>query len=144
MDHPNTVSALLRKRAEIAGQVEHAQAELRRLVGDLAHVEATIRLFAPEIDFGPQKVKPVPPAHQAFRGEVSRIVLEALRAAGGPVTTEEIAERLMAARGLDSADDGMRRVMVKRAGACLRNWRQKGLVTARNGEGQFKLWEAVR
>src|SRR5712671_4694777 len=90
---PHVVTALIAKRAEIAGQIEHQQGELKRLTIALDHVEETLRLFAP---------RPVPPAHHAFRGEVSRIILESLRTAVGPLSTTQLTERVMKARALDA------------------------------------------
>jgi len=78
---PHVVTALIAKRAELAGQIEHTQGEVKRLTIALDHVEETLRLFAPDIDIGAISPRPVPPAHHAFRGEVSRIILESLRTA---------------------------------------------------------------
>jgi hypothetical protein len=51
-DHPNVLHALVRKRAEISGKIELCQLDLRRLIGELDHVDATIRVFNPNIDVG--------------------------------------------------------------------------------------------
>ena len=140
VERPNTVAGLIEKRREIAGQIEHLQAQLRELVIALDHVEATIRLFDPEIDLGPIKARPVPPQHQAFKGEVSRIVLATLRNAKIPLTTEDIAKRVMAERGLDTANKALLRLMAKRTGSCLRNWREKRHVTSSKGFNQQTFW----
>ncbi|SEE99316.1 hypothetical protein SAMN05444161_8604 [Rhizobiales bacterium GAS191] len=47
---PNTVSGLIHKRREVAGQIEHVQRQLRDLVADLDHLDATIRIFDPNAD----------------------------------------------------------------------------------------------
>jgi hypothetical protein len=47
-DAPNTVSGLVRKRAEIAGHIEVAQIGLRRMIADLDHIDAAIRMLVPE------------------------------------------------------------------------------------------------
>jgi hypothetical protein len=47
-DAPNTVSGLVRKRAEIAGHIEVAQIGLRRMIVDLDHIDAAIRMLVPE------------------------------------------------------------------------------------------------
>ena len=87
----------------------------------------------------------VPPAHHAFRGEVSRIVLETLRVATVPLVTATIAERVMTERGLDIADVALKRVMVNRVSACLRHWEKKrGAIRSMPGPGHSRMWEAVR
>jgi hypothetical protein len=44
------LTALISKRAELAGLIEHQQKEMGRLADDLAHLDATLKLFSPEID----------------------------------------------------------------------------------------------
>ena len=75
----HTINALVRKRSEIAGRIEHLQDELRQAVIDLDNVDHTIHLFDPTIELLEIKSRPVPPRHQAFKGEVTRIVLATLR-----------------------------------------------------------------
>ena len=75
MENEHALSALLRKRAELAGQFEHHQAKARQLLIDLDSVDATIRMFDPDIDLTEVKPKPMPPRHAAYKGEVARIVL---------------------------------------------------------------------
>ena len=78
---PHVVTALIAKRAELAGQIENLQGQVRQATIALDNVESTLRLFAPDIDMASIAPRPVPTAHHAFRGEVSRIVLEGLRQA---------------------------------------------------------------
>ena len=91
MAESHVVSALIGKRAEIAGRIEHFQSTLRQLIIDLDNLDAAIRLFKPDIDLEEIKPKPLPPRHQAYQGEVTRIVLETLRQSQKPLTAQEIA-----------------------------------------------------
>lgn len=144
MENEHTINALIRKRAEIAGKIENLQGQLKAATVELDHVEATLRIFAPTIDIvtlGPRKV---PPAHHAYHGEVTRIVLEALRTAAAPLATTELARRVMVERGLDTTDTALSRTMAKRIGACLRHWQQKGTIRSMAGPGQVYLWEVIR
>ena len=68
-------------------------------------------------------------------------MLKTLRNAKKPLTTHEIAQRIMAERGLDTANARLLKLMVKRTGACLRHWEQRGAATKKLGPNQFKLWE---
>jgi hypothetical protein len=49
VDAPNTISGLQRKRAEIAGQIEHIQIGLRALVADLEAIDGALRVFDPDM-----------------------------------------------------------------------------------------------
>jgi len=136
----HVLHALVRKRAELAGRIEHNQLELRRLIGELDHIDATIRIFDPAIDISAIRAKPVPPRHAAFKGEVTRIVLRMLREAEGPVTSRQIAERLMQDRGLNQDDREMSVTMVKRVCACLRKHRQAGTIRTGPIDGRLQGW----
>jgi len=128
MENEHVVSGLVKKRAELAGQIEGAQTTLRQLIIDLDNLDATLRIFVPDIDLADIKPKPLPPRHQAFKSEVMRIVFAALRESEGPMTAEQLAQYVMAERGLNTADKRLVRAMGKRVGACLRHHRTRGLL----------------
>ena len=136
MADPHVLTGLIKKRAELAGQIEAAQTTLRMLVIDLDNLDATIRLFQPNIDLEEIRPKPLPPRHHAFKGEVTRIVLDTLRQSDKPMTSQELARHVMAERGLNTADKRLVQVIGKRVGACLRHWRCKGVVLSQKGTGQ--------
>jgi hypothetical protein len=104
MAEPHVLTGLIAKRAEIAGKIEHTQDALRQLVIDLDHIDAAIHIFDPSIELEEIMNKPVPAPHQAFRGQVTRTVLTPRRNAKKPLTTQDIAQRVMAERGLDTAN----------------------------------------
>jgi hypothetical protein len=69
MAETHVLSALLDKRAELAGKIEFVQTELRQLIIDLDNLDATIRLFDPEIDLEAIKPKPLPAKCCLSRGD---------------------------------------------------------------------------
>lgn len=111
MANENVVSGLMRKRGEIAGQVEHTQTALRQLIIDPDNLDATLRLFVPDIDLEDIRPKPFPPRNAAVRGELSRIVLSLLRQSSKPLTAHHIAHHVMAERGLNTADTKLVRLI---------------------------------
>lgn len=140
-EQPNVLHALTRKRAEVAGQIEHNQLQLRHLIGELDHIDAVIRIFNPSIDVGAIRSKPVPPRHAAFKGEVTECVFDALRDAPGPLSSRDIAKLLMRGRGLDPEDRELMVLMTKRVCACLRVQRMKGLLRNTPYPGGLQGWE---
>lgn len=139
-ERPNTVAGLIEKRGQIAGRIDALQDQLRQAIIDLDHVDATIHLFDPDVELADIKSKPLPPRHAAFKGEVTKIVLTTLRNAKIPLTSADIARRVMAERGLDTGNVRTVKLMVKRVGACLRHWRGKGRVKSEKGEGPHLVW----
>lgn len=106
MAETHVVNGLVDKRSEIAGLIEHHRKEMVRLVGNLAHLDATLKLFAPEIDLRTLRVKPHRARNSLFRpGEMPRFILDTLRRAGTPLTSRTLAEQAIAAKGLASTPD---------------------------------------
>lgn len=136
-ERPNTVAGLIEKHREIAGQIEARRRELDRLVADLEAVEHTIRLFDPDAQLG--RAKPLPSPHAAFKGEMRRDVMAALRAAKEPLTSLDIARQVITARKLPN-DAKSVTMFRKRVGAALWKLRAKGWVQEVSQEGDYKGW----
>ena len=138
------LDALKRKRAEMTGEIALCHARLQQLSTDLEHLDATLRLFAP--DFVQESVLPkvfVPPKSWSKRGEMSRAVLSILRVAKGPLSTREIAAMIVDQRGLEN-DAGILNIMTRRVGHVLRDKRENGLVRSVEETGLWLQWEIVR
>jgi hypothetical protein len=139
------ISGLVRKRADLAGEIERTQTALQNMIRDLENLDATIRLF--DADYQVEAIKPKtfrPPEDWSHRGEMTRIVLDVLRQAAEPLTTRDVAVGLMKARALDTANIKFVRLMTKRCGVALRLQRDKGVVKSEQGPGQYLVWEIAR
>jgi hypothetical protein len=95
------------------------------------------------MDIGIVRVRPAPRRHAAFRRESSRLILNMLREAGGPMTTRDIVLKVMEARGLNVADRPMHETMRMRVSASLRGLRDRGTLTSSEGRGASVLWRLV-
>ena len=81
---------------------------------DLAHLEATMRLFDPNVE--PETFQPTPPRRRNdwFRpGECRRRKHDVLRDAAGPVTTREIVKGMMTAKKMPDDDARTRELIHK-------------------------------
>ena len=110
----HVVSALRNKRAELAGMVGQLEQQLARQRTNLAHLDATMRLFDPEIR--PQEIRPRQQrAHSTWfrQGECLRLIYDGLRDAPGPLTTRELAEQIMRAKAIPAGDDRSRELIQK-------------------------------
>ena len=140
MEQEHVIHGLLRKRQEIATALDAAQGQVRQLIQDIDAVDATLRLFQPDIDVGIVRVRPTPRRHAAMRGESSRLILDMLREAGEPMATRDIVLRVMEARGINAANRPMAETMRMRVASSLRGMRDRGTLTSTEGQGSGVRW----
>ena len=109
MAETHVIGALRHKRAELAGMLRQLEQQLVQQRANLTHVDATMRLFDPDIR--PKDIRPKQPrARNAWfrQGECLRLIYDELREATQPVTTREIAERIMRVKAIPAADNDRR------------------------------------
>jgi hypothetical protein len=114
MAEPHVIGALRNKRAELAGTLRQLEQQLARERTNLAHLDATLRLFDPNIR--PKDIRPRQPrTHNAWfrHGECLQLIYDELREATQPVTTRELAKRIMRVKALPAADDHRRELVQK-------------------------------
>lgn len=105
MAETHVVSALMAKRSEVAGAIADLERRAAQQRTDLVHVDAVLRLYAPELEPDCIPSRAVRRRNGWFKpGELVRMVLDILRVAPAPMPTREIAAAVMARRGLDPAD----------------------------------------
>jgi hypothetical protein len=139
------VTGLVRRRSELAGEIEALHAKLSSLLAALENLDATIVQF--DAEYKVEAIKPKafrPPKDWSNRGQMSRIVLSILRQAAEPLTSRDVALELLVTRAMDREDQKLLRLMTKRVGVALRIQRDNGSVRSLDGPGQFVLWEVAR
>ena len=105
MAESHVVSALVSKRAEIAGLIARTERQLGQFRADLVHLDATLRLFAPGLEPKTIPAKRIRQADLWFEhGELPRRVLDALRRAEAPIHAPDVVRAVMIDKGLDPAD----------------------------------------
>jgi hypothetical protein len=110
----HVVSALRNKRAELAGMVSQLEQQLARQRTNLAHLDATMQLFDPDIV--PQEIRRKQQRARSawFRqGECLRLIYDQLRDADQPLTTRDLTERVMRAKAIPAGDDRRRELIQK-------------------------------
>lgn len=140
-NRPNTVAGLVEKRRELAALLKLVRAEEKKIVCDLDHIDAAIRLFDPTADT--DRIVRHPTKHRAKKGEVVRLAVRMLKDADHPLTALDIVHAQVKARGL-KADDATLVIMRKRVGACLTKLKQDGVVRVVPLPGLYQGWEMAR
>ena len=105
MAEPLMVGGLKEKRAELSGIIADLEKQINQHRANLVHVDAVLRLFAPDI--APETIAPKAPRRRNEwfpPGELSRMVLDVLRRASAPLSIRDITVEVMRRRGLDPHD----------------------------------------
>ncbi len=120
MGEPHVISALRDKRAELSGTIRALESKIGQHRANLMHLDATLRLFAPEIDPGSITPKRPKARNEWFRhGECLRLIYDVLRDSAAPINTGEVVCRLMTIKGIESADRATARLFSKAVNSTL-------------------------
>jgi hypothetical protein len=145
MADPHVISALREKRALVAGLIEKLERKLEQHRVDLTHIDGVLRLFQPERDPGEIKPRRVYNRRTRYfaRNELSRLTMDALRAADGALqTTEEITGRVIDAKAFDATDAALRGSIRDQVLTLLRSFRKQHTVE-QIGLGRGARWKVA-
>jgi hypothetical protein len=124
------VDGLIAKRAELAGIIDQLQRQLDQHRADLSHIDGVLRILASDLD--PETIRPkrLYWRNRYFaRNELSRLCLGVLRTAAGELLgTDEIASRVIAAKGFDAGDAILRAAIREQVGSIVKRLHRNGEV----------------
>lgn len=143
MADPQILTTLRRKRNQMEGAIRAYEKKIETLRRDLAHVNATLRLF--ELN-GEHEVFPV---HMDLtrlfkRGEVHKICQAALAEAPEGLDTRELALAVVRAKGLDEADTVLRKALVYRIVQAMRMQEKRGRIVGAGKRKGVRIWRNGR
>jgi hypothetical protein len=135
--YANTISGLLRKRSELMGDAQRLREELAHVGNDVEALDRTLIALGYEGD-----LKAVQPRGNRIvffaRDELRRFLLDELRKAGAPISSRDLAEKIITLDGKDARDRRLRNDMVKRVGKSLKLLRSQRLArSGRDEAGRF-------
>ncbi len=138
MSEALVIQSLKEKRGKIHGRIAAYEAQITQARHNLAHVNATIRLFAdPEHQRARYMV-----SHGFFKkGEIADICVRHL-GVDGEMTTREIAEWVMVERKLDAFDTMLRNSVVFKVVQALRHAKRRKLVRMVKKRKGMCVWAA--
>ncbi len=92
MADTHVISALVKKRAELRGDIIHYKQLIATLDKDLQTIDATIKIF--DVDYDISSIKPVIKSRNRFfnNGEAKILVLEVLKSSEVPISTDKISD----------------------------------------------------
>jgi len=139
--HP-AVAYLVRLRADIGGRIEANRKEAARLADDMRHVEAVLKMFDPEYSVRAIKARRRVTGNPWFkRGPLFRAALDVPRGATAPMTVRDVADAILAAKGVREATAKQRAGIEAGVRSSLEN--HAGRNVERVGEGVPKRWRVI-
>jgi len=135
---PLSISILRRKRDRIRDVIAAYEAKLREAQADLAHVNATLRLF--EATGSPEDFPAYIDLNRVFRrGETTNLCLAALRLEG-PQDTRQLTAKVMKAKGLDTGDKVLFQTIALRVVQTLRVRAKRGQIDGTERRKGVCVW----
>lgn len=141
METPQVVAALLEKRADIGKEIADLERQVRKHKGEIERLEATIRLFSPDLVQAKRAVSKFQRSAYFVTGELTRRCQQAMREANGqPVTADSIAVQAIRDKQLDEGDGELRADFARRILWTLNRMIPRGMVR-KSGNGSGATWE---
>ena len=141
MSKDHVVSGLIEKRRELAGIIDKLQRQLDQHRADLTHIDGVLRVLSSDLD--PESLRP----KRAYRrnryfarNELSRLCLGVLRTAAGELlSTDDIAGRVIAAKGFDAGDAMLHAAIRDQVGSTVKRLHRNGAIE-NIGAGRASKW----
>jgi hypothetical protein len=140
MERPNTISGLQAKRTELVTLRKQLVSEAKKVLCDIDHIDACIRLFDPDADIERIRLNRYATKHRAPKGHMKRFVLGQFREASEPLSSRDITEAWIKDRGL-APDEATFVILRKRVGASIVNTKNDGVIVEAGSDGEYKLWK---
>ena len=139
MERPNTISGLQSKRKELLKLHGRLVSEAKKVLCDIDHLDATIRLFDPDADIERIRLNRYATKHRAPKGQMKRFILSCFREASDALTSATITSMWIEDRAL-RPDDSTRVILRKRVGASINKMKNEGVIECCGHDGTSKLW----
>ena len=102
MAETHVLSALTKKRAEVSGEIKHYESLLKKSKLNLQSIDQTIHLFDESYDLRTIKSKRVHKERYFKTGEAKVLILDMLRTAREPLSTNDVSKKIAFNKGFDN------------------------------------------
>lgn len=141
MAETHVISALTKKRAEVSGEIKHYENLLKQSKLNLQSIDQTIHLFDESYDLRTIKAKRVHKERYFKTGEAKVLILDMLRTATEPLSTNTIGKKIAFNRGFDNEDGFDVNRFQKMVFASLERCENNRLIERIGKDGLAILWQ---
>lgn len=141
-ENEHTISGLLRKRAELLGEVQRYTERVAAATNAIACIDRVLEAF----DYQGTLVGMKPSGMRNLlvdRHSVSRFILDELRSGARGFSSREMATKIIVLDGLDPMDKKLLDSMINRVGKVLRTLRRHGVVAGLRDDVGMMRWSLV-
>ena len=135
-----TVTTLKSKRDEIVASIKLYERQLEQARADLAHINAVIRVF--EATGDPKDMPRYVDVHRLFGRREKWDLCEAALSQNGEMTTKELAQYVVRAKGFDESDAVLLRAVTQQLVQSLRMQEKRGRVRMAGKRKGICVWES--
>ena len=140
MAETHVISALVKKRSEVSGEIKHYENLLKKAKIDLQSIDQTIHLFDENYDLRSIKSKRVHKERYFKTGEAKVLILDILRTTTEPLSTNDISKQLAFNRGLGNKEGFDTNHFQKIIFASLERCEKNGLIERIGKDGLSIIW----
>ncbi len=140
MGETHVISALTKKRSEVSGEIKHYEKLLKQSKLNLQSIDQTIHIFDETYDLRTIRAKRVHKERYFKTGEAKVLILDVLRTATEPLSTNSIAKKLAFNKGIDDNRNFDLEHFKKIIFASLERCENNGLIDRIGKEGLSILW----
>ena len=141
MAETHVISALVKKRSELRGDIIHYKELITRLDKDLSTIDATIRIFEP--DYNLSSIKPTNKHRNKFfeTGEAKVLILDTLRELDKPTKTDDLAHIIATKKSLEFSSEREQRPFNKSIINVLGTLENNDLIERVGKDGLTLIWK---
>jgi hypothetical protein len=139
----HVISALVRKRGELLGDIEHYEKIVNKYKEDLNNISKTILIFDENYDLSTINPRKAYKNRYFKNGEAKTLILDALRNSDTPLKTDDIALQLASKKEIDLVDNKHRQTFNKTILSSLTTLEKNDLVKRINRDGISLVWQIV-
>jgi len=141
MSETHVISALVRKRAELLGEVEYYESLLKSHKENLLTIDKTIHIF--DESYKISSIKKIKRVKTNFfqRGRLRSIVIAHLKSTPTPLRTDTLAVNIAIKEGIDISNPNTQISFQKTVLSTLKKLEQSNLVETIGKEGFSLLWQ---
>jgi len=135
----NTISGLLTKRAELLGEAQILREKLAAARNSIESIDQVLKSLGHRESL--DDMRPLGTRLLIFdRNELRRFLIDQLRAEPAPVTSRQMAGRIIVLDGKDMLDKKMLSDMIDRVGKAFRLLRRQGVVVGTLDRANLMHW----